>query len=658
MSTLKSHFNNLPISRKILAITIISSFSTLFLLCTLSFIRERDSYFKRQISNLDTLARILGSNTVAALRFNDRHIAKQYVDSFRHESDIESVAIYTLEDEVFAFYSQTPESSAFPAPKFLGEQWDNGRLFFSSEVRSDGGTWGKILIEMNTRSLDSSIWNLLWTNLVFLVGGLGVTIILVSRLQKVITKPINDLVGVTRHFASQNDIEVKAHKRYNDEIGSLADSVNEMLETIRLRDESLRKANSNLEQTVEKRTRDLNERNQSLKKAIEAASAAAKAKSDFLATTSHELRTPLNPIIGYVDRLLGKTHDLESLRELEIIKQSAELLLRLIDDILDFSRVERGDIRLQKDDINLQKCCSDVIYLMRSEANNKELDLEFKFVFPEDYAKDKAVIFETDGGRLKQVVLNLIGNAIKFTDKGKITITTRIEKSDSDLGKLHLSVEDTGIGINPKDLDKLFKPFSQVDGSLSREYKGMGLGLAISRAFIHAMGGVINCSSVEGKGSTFWFEIPIVLKGQIEQTEPIISTFEHAAFSHDNQSILIVDDERVNRELGASMIRSLGYNVVCAKDGLEALDLSGEHEFSLILMDIRMPRMDGFSTAKAIRERLQKNSTTPIIAVSAHITPEDEERCLEVGINDYLQKPLKMEILNEYLRKWFLTQNR
>ncbi len=655
-SSLARTFNNLPISRKILAITFVSSFLTLFLLCSLSFIRERESYFEKKISSLDTLARILESNTVAALKFDDRHIAKKYVDTFKLEPDTESVCIYTKEGETFAYYSRDSETLPSPYPSSQGEFREANRIFYATDVVSNGALLGKILIEVNTDSLKAATWKLLWTNVLFFIGGLAITIALASRLQKVIISPINELVDVTRNIASEHQFDAKAVKRYNDEIGSLADSVNDMLETIRVRDESLRRINANLEQTVEKRTRDLNERNKSLRKAIDAAQAAAKAKSDFLATTSHELRTPLNPIIGYVDRLLEKSNDLESTHELEIIKQSAELLLRLIDDILDFTRVERGDIRLQKDEINLQKCCSDVVYLMSAEAKDKQLDLEFKFELPDGYSHDQAVMFESDEVRLKQVVFNLIGNAIKFTHKGKITISTQIQRIEDDAGKLCIRVEDTGIGISEKDIEKLFKPFSQVDTGLNRKYSGMGLGLAISRSFVEAMGGTISCSSIEGKGSVFWFEIPIVLKGQVDQTQSLTQSFEHRLSTHDNQSVLLVDDERVNRELGASMIRSLGYHVVCAKDGFEALDLSGKQEFGLILMDIRMPRLDGFSTAEAIRDRQKNDPPTPIIALSAHITRQDEERCQKVGINDYLQKPLKITVLNEFLKKWLVAQ--
>ena len=649
-------FNNLPLSRKILSITFVSSLITLFVFCSLSFLRERNYFYDSRISSVKTLARILGSNTTAALRFDDPDIARQYVLSFSEEPDIERVTIFDASDNVFAAYNRTQDLVETPPPTTLGVSTDRDYILFAHEVTFGEERLGTILIEISTRSLRNSVLNLLWTNIAFLFGGLAVTTALAYRLQRFITTPINELVEVTKSIASEQDYSTKAIKHSDDEIGWLVDSVNQMLEAIEKRDETLRSTNSILEKTVEKRTRDLNERNKALNKAINAARAAADAKSNFLATTSHELRTPLNPIIGYVDRLMEKIADLDSQRELQIIKNSAELLLRLIDDILEFSRIEHGDIRIQMKEFNLNECCRDVTHLMSAQAKEKGLDLEFILELPKGFPEDRPIVFDSDEGRLQQVVLNLIGNAIKFTKEGRITVQVVIKSNKQGMDALKVSVEDTGIGISKEDSKKLFEPFTQVDEGLSRKYGGMGLGLAISRAFVEALGGVIDCSSEPGVGSTFWLEIPIKLKdGETVATlnnAPVDSIPDGDEEDNGAKSILLVDDERVNRELGASMIRSLGYHVVCAKDGLEALNLNGKQEFGLILLDIRMPKLDGFETAQALRDRSQKQPLSPIIALSAHITTKDEERCHETGMRDYLQKPLKMDTLNRCIQKW------
>ncbi len=652
----RNWFGNLPLSRKILSITFVSSLITLFLLCSLSFIRERDSFYKRKVNSVETLARILESNTIAALRFDDKDIANQYVQSFSEEPDIESVTIFDKTGEVFAAFDRSYDFIDALPPTELGVSRAGNRILFGHEIAFGEERLGTILIETSTRSLRNSALNLLWTNIAFLFGGLVITIVLAYRLQKFITVPVNELVEVTKSIASEQDYSTKAIKRSNDEIGSLVDSVNKMLEAIEKRDETLRSTNSVLEKTVEKRTRDLNDRNKALNKAINAARAASKAKSDFLATTSHELRTPLNPIIGYVDRLLERIEDLDSLRELQIIKNSAELLLRLIDDILEFSRIEHGDIRIEMKEFNFNECCRDVTYLMSAQAKEKGLDLKFILELPDGFPENKPIIFDSDEGRLQQVVTNLIGNAIKFTEEGRITVRVVIKSDGLGNDSLKVSVEDTGIGISEEDSKKLFEPFTQVDEGLSRKYGGMGLGLAISRAFIEALGGVIDCSSELGVGSKFWFEIPIVLKDGVEPTSDDkivrVNGAQELEGDHAAQSILLVDDERVNRELGASMIRSLGYHVVCAKDGFEALGITGKQDFGLILLDIRMPKLDGFETARAIRDRSRKQPPTPIIALSAHITTKDEERCHEMGMLDYLQKPLNIDTLNRCIQKW------
>jgi len=651
ISKLRASLNDLSISRKIVGVTLLSSLVTLVLLLALTFFNDWNAFVENKVSGLETLARILESNTVASLRFNDPHTAKQYVDSFQSETDIASVSIYTKDNVLFARFSRDGSEPLSPETLDLGAQWQGSRLLYSSNVISDSQIVGKILIVMDANSFKAAFWERLWISIALLLSGLAVTGALAWRLQRFIAKPIRELVEVSRTIADQRDYKLRVHKRSNDEIGSLVESFNAMLEAIRLRDETLLATNSNLEQTIEERTQDLNNRNEALKKAIEAANAANEAKSEFLATTSHELRTPLNPIIGYVDKLLFKERSLEDTRELEIIKQSAELLLRLIDDILDFSLIERGDIRLDKNDIDLQKFCRDALYLMRPLAEAKGLELKYEHKFEGDSPFDARPVVVTDEGRLKQILLNFVGNAIKFTHEGSITVNSKIEIGDDQRDSLLIEVNDTGIGIKDKDLKKLFKPFSQVDGSLSRQYSGMGLGLAISRKFAEVMGGSIGCSSEAGAGSRFWIRIPVSLKKvAFEDVEAVAAKATLPKSGHGK--VLLVEDELVNRELGAVLLRSIGYEVVCARDGFDALDIVERQDFDIILLDLRMPGMDGYMTATKLRLKEKPGRRTPIVAVSAHVTPKDKERCLEVGMDGSLQKPLTLQKLADTLDKW------
>ncbi len=649
-------FDNLPVARKFVAISLASTFLALLLACTLSFHYEKKSLREQERIRLATLTGFLERETVSALRADNSVAAQGYLESLSLSPDIESLQIFTPDEKRFAAVRRDPEAALPPAASVPGIQWQGDRMIYTAALGSGQTLLGSIQVELNIQHLEVSLGALLWRNFAIFAGGLALAWGVVRRLQRRVTRPLSQLVEATRDIAERSNFDSRIAKVYDDEFGAIADNVNNTLETIRLRNESLRRVTANLERAVEKRTEDINQRNQTLKAAIEAAQAAARVKSDFLATTSHELRTPLNPIIGYVDRLLEKSNDAESTRELEIIKQSAELLLRLIDDILDFTRVERGDIRLQKDEINLQKCFEDVLYLMQAEADKKDLEVELKFDLPQSFSPSKAVIFESDEGRLKQVLFNLVSNAIKFTDAGSVTVFARIHQVEKSHGRLHVSVKDTGIGISEKEFGKLFKPFSQIDAGFNRKYRGMGLGLAISRSFIEAMGGTLDCSSVEGEGSVFWFDIPVVLKGQRALSPTASPLAERDTPPTKDPLILLVDDEPLNRELGASMIESLGYEVASARDGYDALEQFAQRDFDLVLLDIRMPRLDGFDTAEAIRKKQDSGSEIPVIALSAHITEQDAKRCREVGINDYLQKPLNRSTLNELLKKWLAAR--
>ena len=287
---------------------------------------------------------------------------------------------------------------------------------------------------------------------------------------------------------------------------------------------------------------------------------------------------------------------------------------------------------------------------MNPQAEEKGLKLSYEHRFEGDSPFDARPFVLSDEGRLKQIILNFVGNAIKFTNKGSVSAYSEIQQ-ESGSHWLRIDIEDTGIGISEEDQEKLFKPFSQIDSGHNRKYGGMGLGLAISSKFAEALGGRIGCESAEGQGSRFWIRIPIDLRDN-EYVEDASAPPEASRIKRGAGNVLLVEDESVNRELGAVLLKSIGYRPVCAKDGYEALKLAEEQRFDLILLDIRMPGMDGFEVAKRLRERENAGEATPIIAVSAHVMPRDSERCLAVGMNDSLRKPLTLQALSEAMDKW------
>lgn len=647
---IKQGISDLPISRKIVAVTLISSLVTLGILLALAFHRDWNGFVDRKIGSLETISHILKVNTEASLRFDDANTAKQYLDSFESEVDIARVCLFTAERQLFAQFVRDSDWPQDLRPVEPGPHWQEGQLYYGADILSDSKIIGHILIEMDTASIDAAFRERLWTTFGLLAAGLLLSGFLAWRMQKPIAAPIQELANVSRKVAANQDFSLRVSKAGGDEVGSLVESFNAMLEALRERDEKLLRSNSNLEKIVAERTEDLNQRNLALKDAINAANAANEAKNQFLATTSHELRTPLNPIIGYVDKLLFEKQTNDEKRELEIIKLSAESLLRLIDDILDFSRIEQGEIRLDHEEIDLQKFCRDTVYLMNPQAEEKGLKLSYEHRFEGESPFEAKPIVLSDEGRLKQIILNFVGNAIKFTNKGSVSVFSEI-KRESGIDWLRIDIQDTGIGIAKEDKKKLFRPFSQIDSGHNRKYGGMGLGLAISSKLATALRGSIGCESEEGNGSRFWIRIPIELRvNEFEDVDPTPSNAFH--LKRGTGSVLLVEDESVNRELGVVLLDSIGYQPVCAKDGYQALKLAEEQDFDLILLDIRMPGIDGFEVAKRLRERELNGKQTPIIAVSAHVMPRDQERCLAAGMNDSLRKPLNLQALSKAMDKW------
>ena len=643
----------LSVSCRIIAITACSSFVALALLCAISLYRDTKVFSKSKVEDLDTLSQMLESNTQAALRFNDPYRAQEYVNSFRSVEDVLSVTLFDAEGRVFAQYNRDDSTPPAIAPDFTGAKHDTDRIWFARELNLDEEPVGKILIAFDTRSLSAANRQNILVYFSLFTCGLLIAVALAAWMQKSVTKPAKQLLEATSRVIATKDYTTKVEKVFNDEIGSLVDGFNAMLDTVRVQDEKLRKINSDLEQTVAERTQDLQARNEALIKAIEDAKAASIAKSEFLATTSHELRTPLNPIIGYVEMLLWRDPDREDCAELKLIKQSAEQLLSLIDDILDFSRIERGTLQLESNVVDLPTLCGDVRELMKQEAQRKGLQIQYRHQNASEGQDPSSTSIEIDERRLRQVLLNLVGNALKFTPKGSIKIESKLQRTAPGQAVLEIEVADSGIGISSENLSKLFKPFSQIDGSLTREYGGMGLGLAISKKIVEAMKGQITCQSVVDQGTTFSIEVPVRIIRQTDQSQTNAPPLQIPVPSG-SAGILLVEDEAVNRELVRSLLASFGYKVTVAADGLEALEKwrDSRQNFDLVLLDISMPRLDGYATAIEIRKTEDESQRIPIIAMTAHARQSDRERCLEAGMDDYLSKPLSLTTLNKTLRKW------
>jgi signal transduction histidine kinase/CheY-like chemotaxis protein/HPt (histidine-containing phosphotransfer) domain-containing protein len=491
---------------------------------------------------------------------------------------------------------------------------------------------------------------LMWMLIVFIVTVVA-SIIVSSSLSKPIITLFNHVNFITKEHRFDQHISIKS----NDEIGHLANAFNSMNDSLfnyyqkqKQAEYSLRVANETLEKKVVDRTKKLKVVNEDLQKEIiirkEAevkANAASHAKSTFLANMSHEIRTPMNGILGMINIVLDSDIDADNRECLETANQSAESLLTIINDILDFSKIEAGKVELESIAFDFRKTINNISEMFIFNAKKKELDLLCQV------HENVPNFLKSDPGRLRQILTNITGNAIKFTNHGYISITVTLIEENETHASLNFSIIDTGIGISKENQNKLFKSFSQTDSSITRKYGGTGLGLVISRQLIEMMDGNINVKSEKGKGTEFCFSLvfekcndtEIASLAAISDDKSVVSDINVLK----NINILLVDDVVANQKVAMRYLSKYGCHTHIASNGIEALEMLETGGYDIVLMDVQMPEMDGIEATKIIRasNNTKIQHDIPVIAMTAHAMKGDKERFIEIGMNDYVSKPFQ-----------------
>ncbi|MBD9416025.1 response regulator [Pseudomonas sp. PDM16] len=499
---------------------------------------------------------------------------------------------------------------------------------FHAPIRRGGSSAddyiGRVVVGMADETLTSRQEAILLKAAVLALIALLLTFFLARQLARRLSQPISAM-GRAVEAIKAGDYRAQLPEDDSSELGDLARHIN------------------NLATELDSASREQREAIHQLTQAREEAEQANRAKSDFLAMMSHELRTPMNGVLGMLQLLETTEMNQEQAEYSALAIESTEHLLKVINDILDFSRIERGALELERIPFSLTELLQDSIQVFQHSAQQRGLYLHLEN--PTDLES-----FEVQGDptRIRQILVNLLGNALKFTEEGGIRIETQWHPLDSEVLWFTCAVRDSGIGIAQQRLEHMFNAFQQADNSISRRYGGTGLGLSIARTLAERMGGTLHAISEEGAGSVFTLEIPLPFsRRNVESPQPKKRSEE----AESGLEVLLVEDNPVNQTVIEAMLRSLGYRVELVGDGAHAVQHFDPQRFAAVLMDCRLPIMDGYEATRQIRRRTPQ-CNTPIIALTANALQGDREACLQAGMNDYLAKPFKRADLERVLLRW------